>query len=228
MMFAAGWDLVLKLKMLVFGGLSLAVAMTAVAWGAERNGSATLHIVALGDSLTAGFELPPSSAFPVQLERALRARGHNVSIANAGVSGDTTSGGLQRIDWAVPDDTDAVILELGANDALRGIAPEEAQSNLDAMLSRLSQRGIPVLLAGMRSPLNWGKDYADEFVGIYPGLAERHGTLLYPFFMQGVALDPKLILDDGLHPNTEGVARIVEAILPKVEELIALAAKKAN
>lgn len=179
-----------------------------------------IQIVAFGDSLTAGFGLPPAAAFPAQLQKALESRGHNVTVTNAGVSGDTTSGGLQRIDWAVPPGTEAVILELGANDALRGIDPQKARANLDQILANLSKRGIHVLLAGMRSPQNWGKDYVDSFEDIYPELAERHGALLYPFFMEGVALDPKLNLDDGLHPNTEGVARIVSGILPKVEALI--------
>lgn len=187
-----------------------------------------LRIVALGDSLTAGFELPPSAAFPVQLELALRNRGHDVTVANAGVSGDTTSGGLQRLDWAVPEGTDAVILELGANDALRGVDPSTARTNLDEILSRLIQRKIPVLLAGMRSPQNWGKDYADGFEAIYPDLAEKHGTLLYPFFMEGVAMQSSLNLDDGLHPNIKGVARIVELILPQVEALIDRAASKSK
>jgi len=182
--------------------------------------AAPLRIVALGDSLTAGFELPPSAAFPVQLEQALRARGHKVRVANAGVSGDTTTGGLQRLDWAVPDGTDAVILELGANDALRGVDPGIARANLDKILTRLGERGIPVLLAGMRSPQNWGKTYVDGFEAIYPDLARKHGALLYPFFMEGVAMQARLSLDDGLHPNSDGVEKIVEMILPKVEALI--------
>lgn len=179
----------------------------------------TIKVVALGDSLTAGYELPPSAAFPVQLEKALRSRGLDVSVANAGVSGDTTSGGLARLDWAVAEDADAVILELGANDALRGVDPEAARGNLDKMLERLTERGVTVLLAGMRSPQNWGKDYVDAFESIYPDLAEKHNALLYPFFMEG-ALDKDLMLSDGLHPNEKGVARIVEGILPTVEELI--------
>lgn len=210
------------------GGLLLAAVVVAGAWAAEKDPGAPIRIVALGDSLTAGFELPPSSSFPVQLEKALRRRGHDVSVANAGVSGDTTSGGLQRLDWAVPEGTAAVILELGANDALRGIDPNEAQTNLDRILAALGNRGIPVLLAGMRSPQNWGEDYVDDFEEIYPQLAEKHGALLYPFFMEGVALEPSLILDDGLHPNTEGVAHIVAAILPKVEALIARARESAQ
>ncbi|MEQ8824080.1 MAG: arylesterase [Filomicrobium sp.] len=186
----------------------------------EETNDKPVRIVALGDSLTAGYELPASAAFPAQLEVALKKRGKSVTISNAGVSGDTTSGGLQRLDWAVPDGTEAVILELGANDALRGVPPQTARTNLDTIISRLKSRGIKVLLAGMRSPQNWGKDYVDGFESIYPDLAKKHETLLYPFFMEGVALDPDLVLIDGLHPNAKGVSKIVEGILPDVEKLI--------
>ncbi|MDX2308041.1 MAG: arylesterase [Hyphomicrobium sp.] len=179
-----------------------------------------LDVVAFGDSLTAGYLLPPDAAFPVQLETALRARGHAVAVANAGVSGDTTAAGLARFDWAIPEGTDAVILELGANDALRGQKPSDARKNLDEILARLSQRNIPVLIAGMRAPTNWGPDYQRDFDAIFADLAEKHGAILYPFFLDGIALDPKLNLDDGLHPNPQGVTVIVERILPKVEELI--------
>ena len=202
--------------------------LMAPAMAGEPKSPGPLQIVAFGDSLTAGFGLPPAAAFPAQLQKALRARGHDVAVTNAGVSGDTTSGGLQRIDWAVPPGTQAVILELGANDALRGIEPAQARTNLDQILASLAKRGIPVLLAGMRSPQNWGKNYVDSFERLYPELAARHGVLLYPFFMEGVALDPKLNLDDGLHPNTDGVARIVEGILPKVEALIETAKSSKN
>lgn len=190
------------------------------AMAAEKTNDATIRIVAFGDSLTAGYLLPPSAAFPVQLEAALKKRGYSVEVANAGVSGDTTSGGLQRLDWAVPEGTQAVILELGANDALRGLDPERARQNLDKIMTALDKRGIAVLLAGMRSPQNWGKDYVDGFESLYPELAKKHDALLYPFFMEGVALDPALCLDDGLHPNPKGVVRIVEGILPFVEKLI--------
>lgn len=214
-------------KLLTLMGTALLCAFSGVlATADEQKSPETIQIVALGDSLTAGYGLPPSAAFPAQLQKALKSRGHNVAVANAGVSGDTTSGGLQRLDWAVPPGTEAVILELGANDALRGINPAEARANLDQILASLGKRGIPVLLAGMRSPQNWGKDYVDSFESMYPDLAERHGALLYPFFMDGVALDPKLNLDDGLHPNTAGVARIVTGILPEVEALIERAKSK--
>lgn len=187
-----------------------------------------LRIVALGDSLTAGFMLKPAEAFPVQLEAALRGRGHTVTIVNAGVSGDTTGGGLARFDWAIPEATDGVILELGANDALRGIEPRVVRANLDRILERLGQRGIPVLIAGMKAPGNWGEDYAREFDGMFAELAKKHGTLLYPFFLDGIALEPSLNLGDGLHPNARGIARIVERILPAAEELLERARAQAN
>lgn len=179
-----------------------------------------VKIVAFGDSLTAGYLLPPQDAFPAQLGRALAAKGTAVEMTNAGVSGDTTAAGLQRFDWAIPEGTEAVILELGANDALRGMPPADARANLDTIISRLKARNIEVLLTGMKAPKNWGEDYARQFDAIFPELAEAHGLLLYPFFLDGIALDPALNLDDGLHPNGRGVATIVTRILPKVEELI--------
>lgn len=188
---------------------------------AQAQGARSLRIVALGDSLTAGFRLPPAESFPAQLERALAARGHKVEVVNAGVSGDTTAAGLERLDWAVPDGTAAVIVELGANDALRGLPPAEARRNLDAILSRLTKSGARVLLAGMRAPGNWGPDYAAKFDPLFPELAAKHGAILYPFFLDGIALRPELNLDDGLHPNKDGVAEIVRRMLPSVEKLIA-------
>lgn len=182
-----------------------------------------VQIVAFGDSLTAGFGLPQSASFPVQLEKALRARGQTAVVANAGVSGDTTSGGLKRFDWAVPKNTDAVILELGANDALRGLPPQAAKRNLDKIIARLRERRIAVLVAGMRALRNWGNDYQLQFDGIFSDLATKHGTLLYPFFLDGVALERELNLEDGLHPNAKGIDEIVKRILPKVEKLIARA-----
>jgi acyl-CoA thioesterase-1 len=182
-------------------------------------------IVALGDSLTAGFQLPPEQSFPAQLEKALKDKGHNVRVLNAGVSGDTAAAGLKRLDWAVPAEADAVIVELGANDALRGLNPLQTKSALDTLLSKLKAKGLPVLLAGMMAPRNLGADYAESFDPIYAELARSHDALLYPFFLDGVAADPKLNLADGLHPNGEGVARIVANMLPKVEELIARAKK---
>jgi acyl-CoA thioesterase-1 len=179
-----------------------------------------IRIVAFGDSLTAGYGLRPGQAFPDVLQMALTARGHNVEVINAGVSGDTTAAGLARLDWAVGEDADGVIVELGANDALRGQPPAETRANLDAILERLGKRNIPVLLAGMRSPENWGSDYRDKFDAIFGDLSAKHGALLYPFFLDGVATDPKLNQPDGLHPNAHGIAIIVERILPKVEDLI--------
>jgi len=183
--------------------------------------AAPVRIVAFGDSLTAGYMLKPNEAFPVQLADALRAKGVAAVVANAGVSGDTTSTGLERFDWAIPEDTEAVILELGANDALRGIDPDETRKNLDTILTKLRAKNIEVLLAGMLAPKNWGKDYEARFATIYSDLAQKHGALLYPFFLDGVALDAKLNMQDGLHPTGPGVAQIVKNIMPKVDELIA-------
>lgn len=187
---------------------------------AAAEDAAPIHIVAYGDSLTAGYQLKADEAFPEQLAAALKAKGHDVRVTNAGVSGDTTAAGLARFDWAVPDDTDAVILELGANDALRGIDANVAHQNLDAILTKLGARNIEVLIAGIPPPKNWGKDYEARFGAIYTELAETHGALLYPFFLEGVALDPALNLPDGLHPTGEGVAVIVKNILPQAEALI--------
>lgn len=182
-----------------------------------------LRIVALGDSLTAGFGLPPGQGFPEQLQRALTARGYDVQVANAGVSGDTTSAGLQRLAWAIPDATDAVIVELGANDVLRGINPDTTRANLEKIVVSLKERDIPVLITGMRSLSNWGEDYTKSFEAIFPDLAREHDLILYPFFLDGVALDPALNQPDGLHPTGPGIAKIVERIMPSVEELIARA-----
>ena len=179
-----------------------------------------LRIVALGDSLTAGYGLPASAAFPAKLERALQAKGLDVTVTNAGVSGNTVSDGLSRLDWSVPEGTDAVVLELGANDALRGIDPATTRKALQDILRRLKQRNIPVLLCGMLAPRNLGAVYGRAFDAIYPELAASEGVLLYPFFLEGVATDPKLNLSDGIHPSAAGVDAIVERILPKVQELI--------
>lgn len=179
-----------------------------------------ITIVALGDSLSAGLGLPLESAFPSKLAEALKAKSVAVTIVNAGVSGDTASGGLGRVDWSVPDGTDAVILELGANDALRGLDPAVTKSALDTILRKLADRHIPVLLAGMRAPRNMGSDYARDFDAIYPVLASTHPVVFYPFFLDGVAADPRLNQADGLHPNVAGVDVIVARILPQVEELI--------
>lgn len=182
-----------------------------------------LRIVAFGDSLTSGYGLEPGKSFPAQLQKALDAKGHDVVVANAGVAGDTTAAGLARLAWSVPDGTDAVILELGANDALRGIDPQETRANLQKLITALKTRGIPILLAGMRAPSNWGDDYTQSFDSIFPDLAAEHDLVFYPFFLDGVVLDTKLNQDDGMHPTGKGIAEIVKRILPSVEELIARA-----
>ncbi len=181
----------------------------------------TVKLVALGDSLSAGYNLPASAAFPAVLEQALRQKGLRVEVANAGVSGDTTQGGLERLDWSVPDGTDGVILELGANDALRGIDPALAERALDTIVTRLKARGIAVLLAGMYAPRNFGPEYYGRFDAIYPRLAGKHGLILYPFFLDGIAGDPALNQPDRLHPTAEGVRVIVQRILPTVERFLA-------
>jgi acyl-CoA thioesterase-1 len=178
-------------------------------------------LVALGDSLTAGYGLPQAAAFPTVLEAALKARGHQVEIANAGVSGDTASGGLDRLDWSVPDGTDGVILELGANDMLRGTDPAITRRALETIITRLKARNIPVLLAGMLAGRNLGPDYVARFDAIYPDLAKQYGLVLYPFFLDGVAGEARLALPDGLHPTAEGVRIIVDRILPSVETFLA-------
>ena len=181
----------------------------------------TLKIVVFGDSLTAGFGLERSQGFVPQLQARLIAEGYDVELINAGVSGDTTSGGRSRLDWSVGPDADGVILELGANDMLRGLPLKASRENLDAMMTNLTERKLPVLIAGMKAAPNMGKEYSDEFNSIYPDLAKKYDTLLYPFFLQGVAGDSSLNLPDGMHPTHEGVAVIVENILPSVKELIA-------
>ncbi len=182
--------------------------------------TAPIQIVALGDSLTAGLGLPEKDGFVPRLQAALAAKGLAVAIANAGVSGDTASDGLARLDWSVPDGTQAVILELGANDMLRGVKPEVTREALDKILQRLAERHIPVMLCGMRAAPNLGSDYVAAFERIYPDLAAKYHTLLYPFFLDGTAGDLKLTQADGLHPNAAGVGVIVARILPTVLQLI--------
>ncbi len=189
-----------------------------------RADAAEVHkpvIVAFGDSLTAGLGLPESESFPAKLEAALKARGKEASVVNAGVSGDTSAAALKRLDWALADGADAIIVELGGNDALQGIPPEGTKANLAKIIERAKGRGLPVLLAGMEAPRNMGKDYTDAFHAIYPALAAQYGVLLYPFFLDGVALNDSLMQADGIHPNAKGVETIVERIAPKVEELLA-------
>jgi acyl-CoA thioesterase-1 len=194
---------------------ALALSLPAAADAADP-----IRILALGDSLTAGYGLPPEDAFTAQLERALQDRGYDVEVLDAGVSGDTTAGGLARLDWALADDPDMVLVELGANDALRGIDPAEARRNLAAILERLNAEGLPTLLAGMYAPRNYGADYAEAFDAIYPALAEEYDVHLYPFFLEGVATDPDLNQADRIHPNAAGVEVIVDNITPYVVEVI--------
>lgn len=208
-------------RVFLLRGLTIiATAMFLFSQAAEARKDGEIVIVAFGDSLTAGYEIAPEDSFPAQLEAALRKEGYKVRVMNAGVSGDTTAAGLARLDWSVPKEADAVIVELGANDALRGLPPEKARANLDAILAKLKQRGLPVLLAGMLAPRNMGPEYAQAFDSIYADLAEKHDVYIYPFFLEGIAGDKALNLSDGLHPNAKGAAVIVENILPAVEDLI--------
>lgn len=203
----------LSFRLAFLAGLAvLAMAATARA--------ESYRIVGFGDSLMAGYGLDAGQSFPEKLEKALRERGHDVVITNAGVSGDTTSGGLSRLDWSVPDGTRLVILELGANDMLRGIGPEITERNLDEMIARLKERGVTVLLAGMRAAPNLGPDYQAAFDAIYPRLAEKHGVALYPFFLDGVAADRAYLLEDGMHPNADGIDRMVEKVVPELEKIL--------
>jgi len=179
-----------------------------------------VRLVVLGDSLSAGLGLSASDAFPARLQKALKDRGIGIDVTNAGVSGDTASGGRDRLDWSVPDGTQAVILELGANDALRGTDPAVTKSALSDILTRLKARGVAVLLCGMLAPPNYGKDYAERFNAIYPELSKSFGVPLYPFFLDGVAADAKLNQADGIHPTPAGVDIIVKNIMPTVEAFL--------
>jgi acyl-CoA thioesterase I len=179
-----------------------------------------IKVVVLGDSLSAGLGLPASSAFPVRLQKSLKFKGVEVDMVNAGVSGDTSSGGRDRLDWSVAEGTEAVILELGANDALRGIDPKVTRAALSDILTRLKARGIAVLLCGMVAPPNYGSDYSARFNAIYPDLAKSFNVPLYPFFLEGVAADARLNQADGLHPTAAGVDMIVKNILPTVEAFL--------
>ena len=190
------------------------LALHAPVYAAER------RLMVLGDSLTAGYGLPSAQAFPVRLEAALRARGIAVTVLNAGVSGDTTAGGLARLDWSLADKPTHAIVELGANDMLRGLDPAQAKRNLDQILTRLRKEKLPVLIAGMLASRNLGADYQSRFDAMYPDLAKQHDVALYPFFLDGVATDPALNQSDGIHPNARGVDIIVERILPAVMTLL--------
>jgi acyl-CoA thioesterase I len=207
---------------LLFLGLAgeLAIAPPAGAETPEGHGAKPIKLVMLGDSLTAGYGLPGPAAFPAQLQKALKSNGVDVDMINAGVSGDTSSGGRDRLDWSVPEGTEAVIVELGANDALRGIDPKITRQALSDILIRLKARKIAVLLCGMLAPPNYGSDYAARFNTIYPDLSKSFGVPLYPFFLEGVASDAKLNQADGLHPTEEGVDVIVKNILPTVQAFL--------
>jgi acyl-CoA thioesterase-1 len=207
---------------LLVAGLPLFVAPAPAA----RAEPSSPVVVLLGDSLTAGLGLPLSEAFPAQLQAALKARGRDVTVIDAGVSGDTATAAAQRLDWALPDDADAVIVELGGNDALQGIPPEGTKAALEKIIVAVQGRGLPILLAGQEAPRNMGKDYVEAFSAMFRDLAERYDVIFYPFFLEGAALNPGLMQADGLHPNAKGVSRIVENILPKVEELLARVAAK--
>jgi len=211
---------------MAFKHLLQALALLVLGVMPQPAGAGPLQIVGFGDSLMAGYQLAPGDRFTDQLEKALRDKGFDVSVANAGVSGDTTSGGLARLDWSVPDGTALVILEFGGNDMLRGIDPALVDKNLDAMLARLKERDIPVLLAGMVAAPNLGHAYGEAFGAIYPRLAEKYGVPLYPFFLEGVAGNPALQLEDAMHPNAAGVKRIVEGILPMVEKAVSTSQSK--
>lgn len=207
--------------------LAACAAPYIVAARAVENGP-SVKIVALGDSLTAGYMLPQAAGFPAQLQVALQKKGYKVEVINAGVSGDTTSGGLQRLDWALGENPDGVILELGANDGLRGIDPRIARGNLDKIISSIAAKKADILLAGIRAVGNWGPEYETKFNAIFPELAAKHAVPLYPFFLEGVIGEKSLVLDDGLHPNEKGVAEIVKRILPEAEALVKrISARKA-
>ena len=205
---------------LVIAAITFALFVLIVGSFLPTHAGSVKKLVVLGDSLSAGYQLPPRAGFPSRLQEALDLKGHGVTVIGAGVSGDTTSGGLARLDWSVPDGTDAVIVELGANDAMRGLPAQQVEQNLDSIIQRLKQRNIRVLLAGMLAPPNMGARYGGQFNGIYSKLADKHDIELYPFFLDGVAANPALNLADGIHPNEKGIDVIVERILPSVEKLI--------
>jgi len=200
----------------------LAAAALASAWRATAQPRAAApRLLLLGDSLTAGYGLPQAEAFPARLQQALSAAGLAVEVVNGGVSGDTSAGGLARLDWMIGDTPPShAVVALGANDGLRGLPPERMEANLDRIVSRLRARGVQVLLAGMAAPPNLGRDYAERFAAVFPALATRHAVALYPFFLDGVAAHPDLNQLDGIHPNPAGVAVLVERILPAIRRLL--------
>jgi acyl-CoA thioesterase I len=204
---------------LTFSGLLVAISFSPPAW-AQPAPAKPVRIAAFGDSLSAGYNLPARAGFPAVLERVLKAGGLNVMVENAAVSGDTSTAGKDRLDWSIADGTDLVIVELGANDALRGIDPKITEAALDTILTRLKERKMAVVLAGMLAPPNNGPDYTRSFNGIYGRLAAKHGVPLYPFFLDGVAGNPRLNMPDGIHPTADGVEEIVKRIAPTVEAAV--------
>jgi acyl-CoA thioesterase-1 len=198
------------------GGKAHLWLLLLILWSLPATASAACRITVLGDSLTAGYGLPLEAAFPAQLERALQERGYACGVANAGVSGDTSAGGLARLDWVLAEEPTHLILELGANDALRALPVDQLEANLAAIVERAQARGIRVMLAGMLAPPNLGPGYADAFRAVYERLADRYGVPLYPFFLDGVVQRPEFLQRDGLHPTAEGVAEIVRRIVPTV------------
>lgn len=215
-----------RFKFLLSTGLALSLlALPAISGPAHAR---PVKILAMGTSLTQGYGLPPGTEFTTQLQAALKADGIEAEIVNAGVSGDTSSSGLSRLEWSLADHPDAAILELGSNDMLRGVPPAVTEKNLRAILSTLQKDHVPVLLTGMHAQRNLGKEYVAEFDAIYPRLAKEYSVLFYPFILDGVALNPKLNQADGLHPNPAGVKIIVARILPDVKKLIAKTAATKN
>ena len=198
----------------------LALLLTAAGPGSVGAEGKPVTILAFGDSLVAGYGLGSSDGFTAKLEAALKAKGIAARVVNAGLSGDTSAGGLARLDWALEPKPDFAIVELGANDGLRGLDPAQTSANLDAILNKLKAKGVPALLAGMYAPPNMGPDYGQAFNALYPALAEKHGVAFYPFFLDGVAANASLNQPDGIHPNAKGVDIIVARILPHVLRLI--------
>jgi len=221
-------DRMLKRAHSVLMVAAMALFATAGAALAATAEQASLTLLCYGDSLTAGYGLPAGGSYPDRLGELLRAAGRNARIVNAGVSGDTTAGGLARLDWTLAERPHAAILCLGANDALRGLSVERMEANLDAMLARFARQGVPVLLAGMKAPRNLGPQYAAAFEAVFPRLAAKHKTLFYPFLLDGVAADPALNLADGIHPNAAGAEEIARRILPLVLRLLDRAGQQAG
>ncbi len=208
---------------------TIVAALLCVAPTIGQAAAKPLRILALGDSLTQGYGVPPGDDFPNVLEHALKAKGLDVSVINAGVSGDTSAGGRARLDWSLEDANnppDAAIVELGANDGLRGLPVDDMAKNLDVILARFKSRGIPVLLTGMKAPRNFGEAYAKSFDSVFPQLAKKYGVLFYPFFLDGVALNANLLQADGLHPNPRGVEVIVAKLTPLAVHLVEQAKEK--